>query len=107
MKKHFYTDLVEIESLFVELGKMDLSDNEKLHLSKLIDSNLHHTILDLVLSELSEQDKLKFLKLLDGDDQTKIWEHLKNNIDNIEEKIKKVGEDLRLELHEDIKRSQK
>lgn len=105
--KQFYTHLIEIKSLVVELDKMDLSVNEKLHLSKLIDSNLHHTILDVILTELSEEDKLKFLNLLKTNDHNKIWEHLNDKVDKVEEKINKAIEEIKVELHEDIKKSQK
>lgn len=105
--KNFYTHLVEVESLVVELDQMDLTDDEKIHLASLIDSNLHHTILDAVLSELPEEEKEKFMQALAEDDHQKIWDHLNSKVDNIEEKIKKAAEDLKRELHEDIKESQK
>ncbi len=76
MKKHFYHQIIEIDSLFVELESMDFSEEEKHHLSKLIDANLHHTILDVILSELDEADKKVFLHHLQRNDHSKIWDHL-------------------------------
>lgn len=105
MKKQFYTYLIEIESLVVELDKLDLSNEQKLHLSQLVDSSLHHTILDAILSELSEDDKKIFLRYVHEDDHQKIWTFLNEKTDNIEEKIKKVVEDLKIELHKDIKKA--
>ncbi len=101
--KQFYSHLIEIESVIVELDKMDLSDEEKKHLATLIDSSIHHTILDTILSELSEQDKRVFVNQLNVGDHQKIWDFLNAKVDNIEDKIKKAAEDLRIELHEDLK----
>ena len=103
MQKHFYTHLIEIESLIVELDALNLSDTEKHHLAELVDSSIHHTILDVILSELSESDKKVFLDHLESNDHSKIWNHLNNKVDNIEDKIKSAAEDLKGELHKDIR----
>lgn len=103
MKKHFYSNIVELESLFYELDLLELEDYQKHELSNLIDSNLHHTILDIILSELSDDDKKLFLKHLNENDHDKVWEHLKFKVDNIEEKIKKAAEQLKMDLRKDIK----
>lgn len=105
--KHFYTHLIEIDSIIIELDKMDLTDEQKVHLSDLVDSSLHHTVLDAVLSELSDTDKKVFLNHLKEDDSIKIWQFLNEKIENIENKIKKVADDLKTELHEDIKEENK
>lgn len=106
-KTHFYSHLIEIESLVVELDKLELSEKEKEHLASLVDSNLHHTIIDAILSELSEKDKKIFMEHLSNDDKEKIWEHLNSKIDNIEEKIKTAAEDIKKKMHEDIKETHK
>lgn len=101
--KQFYSHLVEIESVIVELDKMDLTEEQKVHLAGLIDSSLHHTVLDAVLSELSNADKKVFLQSFKEDDHGKIWQFLNEKVDNIEDKIKKAAEDLVKEMREDIK----
>lgn len=101
--KQFYSHLIEIESIVVELDKMDLTEEQKIHLTSLIDSSLHHTILDAVLSELLPHDKRAFLNHLKEDNHSKIWKFLNEKVDNIEEKIKKAADDLKDELHEDLK----
>jgi len=101
--RYFFSHLIEIDSLIIELDKMDLSKEQKLHLTSLIDSSLYHTILDAILSELTPQDKKMFLSHLKKDDKERIWEFLNGKIDNIEERIKKVGNDLKNELHKDLK----
>lgn len=107
MKKHFYSHLVNLESLTIEFDKMDLSNEEKSHLISLAHSSLHYAVLDVVLSMLSESDKKLFLEHLDFDDQNKTWKMLKDKIENIEEKIKITAEDLKKQLHKDIEEVKK
>ncbi len=82
---------------------MGLSDEQKTHLIGLIESNLHHVILDAILSELSSEDKKKFLEHVAREKHGEIWDLLRDKVDNIEEKIVKAADDLKRELHEDIK----
>ena len=103
MKKHFYSHIIETSILSLELGEMDLSKEERIHLISLMESNIHTVILDTILSELSERDKKIFLEHLIVNDHDKIWKHLKENIKDIEEKIKKAAESIKKELHSDIK----
>lgn len=103
--KHFYSHLVDIDSLTVELHTLPLSDAEKFHLHELIEKNMHHVIMDAILSELSEEDKKKFLELVAHDKHEHVWDHLKDKTQGIEEKIKKAADELKKELHKDIKES--
>ncbi len=81
---------------------MDLTPKERIHLISLINSNIHHEVLDLILSELNDRDKKTFLMHVVSEDHDKIWEFLEGKVENIEEKIKKTAEDLKKELHKDI-----
>lgn len=101
-KKQFYSHIIETESVVIRLHEMGLKDDEKAHLISLMDSSLHHTILDAILTELSPSDKKLFLAELASDDHQAIWTFLKDKIDGIEGKIQKVADDLKKELHEDI-----
>ena len=101
----FYSHIVKIDSIIESLDQMDLSKDEKLQLALLIDSSLHHTILDAILSQLSDSDKRGFMQNLSEGDHEKIWKFLNEKIDGVEDKIKKAAEDLKEELHEDINKS--
>lgn len=101
----FYSHLIEIDSIILELDKMGLSEEEKMHLAQLVDSTLHHTILDAVLSELSESDKRVFMQHLNSGNHDKIWKFLNDKIEGVEEKIKKTAEDLKKELHQDLRKA--
>ena len=105
--KFFYAHLIEIESLTTKLDELDLSNEEKLHLAKLIDSSLHHTILDAIFSHLSESDKRVFVNHLNENDHDKIWKFLREKVDSIDEKIKKAAERLKGELHKDLQEARK
>lgn len=99
----FYSHLIEMDSIIRELDKMDLSIFEKKRLITLADKSLHNTILDTVLSELSESDKRAFVTKVTFEENEKIWEFLNQKVDKAEDKIKKVIENLKKDLHQDIK----
>ena len=94
-----------MDFLLAVLEEMDFSDEQKAHLLSLIDSTIHHTVLDTILSELSEEDKKIFLMYVANDDHKSVWRHLNSKIEHIEEKIKTVVENLKKELHKDIEGS--
>lgn len=99
----FYTKIVKTETIIEKLDTLQLSAEEKLHLSGLIDTSLHHVILNEVLSNLSTEDKKEFLKLSAHEsNHSKILEFLTQKIEDIEEKITKVSDQLISEMHKDI-----
>ena len=106
-KKYFYTHIIDTSTLSLELGNMDLNPKERMHLISLMDSNIHHSVLDLILSELNPMDKKTFLTHLASENHDKVWKFLNEKVENIEEKIKKTAEDLKKELHKDIKEVKK
>jgi hypothetical protein len=101
--KHFYSHLIEYESLIVELDQLELSEKERHHLAQLADSNLHHTVLEAILSELNEEDKLIFLDHLKNQKHDKIWQLLNEKVDGVEEKIKRSAHELKEEMKEAIR----
>lgn len=105
--KYFWTHLIELDSLIIELDKLDLTDEQRHHLANLLDSSIHHTILDAILSELSDQDKRVFVQHLNEGDHKKIWKFLNEKVRGVEDKIKKAAEDLKNELHEDLKKAKR
>lgn len=101
-QKHFYDEVIEIESVYMALDELPLSDIEKAELKDLVESQLHHTILDLILSQLSPQDKKEFIQLHASKKHDEVWELLNNRIDGVENKIKKTAGELKRKLHGDI-----
>lgn len=102
--RYFYSYLIEIESLIGALDELNLKDHHKHNLAALIDSSLHYTILDAILSELSEEDKKYFLKRLSKDPESlELMDFLNSRVDKIEDKIKSSAKQLKEELRREIK----
>lgn len=102
MKKRFYSDIVELDTLIVELEEVGFEEHEKDHLVRLVDSSIYHKVMDAVLSEMSDTDKIIFLEFLSRDDHTKVWDHLHKKVENIEDKIKSAADELKAELQQDL-----
>ncbi len=101
---YFYSHLIEIETIIVHLDEMELDDHHKEHLAALIDSSVHHTVLDVILSKLSEEDRQLFLeKLYKNPEDKELMNFLKTRFRTIEEDIQSAVKELKEELHEDIK----
>jgi hypothetical protein len=100
--KFFYTRLIETTDVSLKLTEIDLSQDEKTHLTSLMEANIHSTVIDTVLSELSKEDKKIFLRNLVSDDHKKTWEHLNGRIGKLEEKIIKAVEKLKEDLIKDL-----
>jgi hypothetical protein len=105
MKKQFYSHLIETVSLTEALQSLELTTEEHKHLEMLIESTIHHEVIDAILSHLSDADKRTFLKHLASDEHDKVWEHLMNKVESVEDKIKKAAEALTKDLHTDIENS--
>ncbi len=99
----FYSHLVEIESLTIELDSINFQDHEKHELAHLIDSNIHNVVMDAILSKLSETDKRKFAEIALSDDHNKIWDFLNDKSEDLESDIKKAAIEFKKKLHEDLK----
>lgn len=106
-QKHFYSHIIDWSSITLEIGNLDMEHDERVHLLSLAESNIHHAVLDAILSELRERDKRKFLEHLHSDNHDEIWKLLNSRIENVEEKVIKAAEDIKKELHKDIKTVQK
>ena len=106
--KYFYSKYIIVESLLEEMHSLELSTDERHILASLVDSQLHHVILDEILSNLTENDKKIFLNKINQDPQSEeIMDFLNEKIENIEGKISKVSDQLVKELHSDVKEAKK
>ena len=102
MKKHFYSHIIEIESVYTRLTLLDLTEKERSELERLVEKSVHHTVLDTVLSKLSEEDKRRFFTHIASSDHDKIWDLLNGKIKNAKAKIRKAVDDFKGKLHADI-----
>ncbi|MFS8158648.1 MAG: hypothetical protein ACMG6E_00275 [Candidatus Roizmanbacteria bacterium] len=75
---------------------------EKKHLQTIIISTIHHSVIDLILSELPESQKKTFLLLLSDNNHDEIWILISAHVKEPEKKIKNTVESLRKDLLTDI-----
>jgi hypothetical protein len=78
--KHFYAHLTETTDIVLELGELNMSPEERIHLLSLIETNIHSAVIDTVLSNLDEENKKIFLKNLVSNNHSNTWEHLNKTI---------------------------
>lgn len=107
MKKHFYSHIIEMTPLHMSLDGLELDPQEKQELITLIESSVHHTILDTVLSELSDEHKKVFLSLVIRNEHDQVWQLLATNIPQAEDKIRTAAKVLLEKMHDDIKVARK
>lgn len=103
MLKHFYSFVVETDTLFMEIDSLEISTSEKDHLKALAESHIHHSVMDTILSHLSDEDKRMFLEHVESKNADKIWQFLHARIEDVEDKIKEAAHAVKKELHKDLK----
>ena len=104
MIKYFYSHLISFNSLEDDLNTLNISKQEKQDLLDIANTHTHQQIIESILSLLTEEDKKKFLELLANGQDEKIWKHLNEKVDKIEDKIKDASQGIKKELREDIKK---
>src|SRR5258708_37258946 len=82
--KYFYSHLIEVENLTVELDGLELSDSEKKHLAGLADDTFHTAILDAILSKLPENQRRQLLEHVGLEKHDKVWQILNEHINEVE-----------------------
>ncbi len=103
MKKHFYTHLIEIDTIYTELESLPIHKHEKKELVEIVHSTIHHVVIDTVMTDLSEEDKKTFLSHVHVEDHESVWKLLKKRSQESEKKIIKAVQTLQNELLQDIK----
>jgi Mg/Co/Ni transporter MgtE len=103
--KHFYAHLTETTDIVLELGELDLSPEERIHLLSLVEANIHSAVINTVLSNLNEENKKIFLSNLISNDHPKTWKHLNKSTEDLENKIKETIDSIKKELLKDIRKA--
>ncbi|KKR87041.1 MAG: hypothetical protein UU34_C0008G0065 [Candidatus Curtissbacteria bacterium GW2011_GWA1_41_11] len=104
LQKHFYSHLVDLDSLESDLDLLTLSKSEKDELLELAHVHVHQTVMDAILNELNDADKKRFLELMAEGRDEKIWEHLNDKVEKIEDKITIAAQSIKKEMREDIRK---
>ena len=104
MKQHFYSHIIEVDSVYTVLDLMDLTTEEKNDLIVIVESTVHHVVIETVLSQLLENDKKSFLAHVVHDRHDEVWKILDEKTKNIDKKIRKAVDTLKNDFHKDIKK---
>lgn len=107
MKKYFYSHIIEVESLVIELDQLDFSDTEKQYLANLADDSLHTAIMDAILSKLPEHERRRVLEHVALEKHDKVWEIINEHVDQVEDLIKETAEEVKQNLKKDVKEARK
>lgn len=102
MGRYFYSHLTDTDSLTSDLGELELTEGQKKELMEIAHIHTHQAVVDAILSQLSEDDKKKFLELLAAGANDEIWKHLNEKVSKIEDTITQVAKQVKKELREDV-----
>src|SRR3989344_4031976 len=102
--KYFYSHVIETTEISLEIGDLDIPKEDRVKLISLAEENLHHSLLDFVLSHLPDKDKKTFLSHLAEEKHDIAWEFVVNRVDDLENKIITEAERIKEELRKDIKK---
>lgn len=106
MAKIFYDHLIQIEEIHIELDKYHLSVEERSELIQIIDETTHHRVLDTILTHLPKEKHEIFLKKFHAaPHDNSLLDFLKEDVKDIEDKIKLEAKKLKSEILSEIKRS--
>jgi hypothetical protein len=101
-KKTFYHHLISTEDIEIELNNLGLPEHERIELLEIAENAIHYTIIDIVLSELKEEDKKTFLEHHTIGNHETTLRFLKNRIDDLETRVKESAEILKNNFIKDI-----
>lgn len=109
MAKIFYDHLVEIEEVFIELDKFELTKEEKEEFVALIDETLHQQLLNVILSNLPTELQEMFLdQFYKAPYRPELLDFVKEKATiDIEKTIREEALKIKKEILADIKRSKK
>lgn len=102
-QKTFYTHIIQINDIVLDLGDLEMSSEERVHLLALLDANIHSTVIHTVLNELPQAEKKIFLENILVNNHEKTWTHLRSNSVDLEKKITNAVNKLIKEMKQDIK----
>lgn len=102
MKKQFYSHLINIERFEKRIERFDLYENERHEIITIFHETIHHTVVNIILTELDEENKKTFFKRVQQDDHSYLWDDLSKKISKLEEKIKEAKNSIEEEIIKEI-----
>ena len=101
-RKTFYDHLVSTDEIEVELNKLGFPEHERIELLEIAENTINYTVIDIVLSELKEEDKKTFLEHHAKSNYKTTLGFLKERIDDLETRIKESAGILKNNFIKDI-----
>ncbi len=102
--KPFYYRLIHIESIFINLHKLKLSDKEEKELWDLIEQMIHVRVLDTILQNLAEDKQDQFLQEFTvKPDEDRLIKFIRENIADIDIRLETTMNELEETIVEDFK----
>ncbi len=86
--KYLFEEIIEISEIQVTLDKLDLNDDERYYLIELSRSSINHKVIDFLLTELVEEDRVSLLTDLTTEKEASlILQSLSLKLQNLEKTI--------------------
>ncbi len=103
IRRVFWDKLIEIDDLQAEIEQYKLPRKEKTELLKVVYQTIDIRILDIVLSSLPKEKHQSFLdRLTKKPKHNKLLKFLKENVENIEDKIQNLAKEVKKEILEKL-----
>jgi transposase len=99
---YFYDHVISVESVHRAIDDLELPTDQRVELRRLLEAQVHHNIMNLILSELPPEDRAQFLEYHSAGDSERMWALLSEKIESVEEKIRDVSDELVAQMHKDI-----
>ena len=105
--KYLFEEIIQIKTVHLKLNELNLADEEKEELLEIMKSTIHHKVIDLILSELTDEEKEIFLSQVipsPGEESSEAFPKdvslnvLRDRINNLEEKVKEKVKEAEEEL---------
>lgn len=103
MKKPFWDHLIEIEEIEIKIDEHGLVKEEKIRLLRVVHQTFDMKIMETILSHLPKEKHKTFLdKFSKKPHHPKLLDFLKEELEDIEEKITKLAKQLKKEVLEQL-----
>lgn len=102
-----FSNYLDLEVLVLSFEGLNLKEEQKQHLIKLVDSSFHQLVFNEILSALTTSDKKIFLYHLSSNKkQDEVMEFLSVKIEDVDGRIRRISDEVIREFQKDIKEYQ-
>lgn len=102
-QKNFYDHLVKVESLTIQVNRLDLNPSQKKRVNGLIKSSVHYTLVNTLMSDVPEKERPRAIKTLNSGNYNELWSVFDTKKARVEGNLRKAFENLSREILRDLK----